>query len=245
MRDTLDGVFTALLDEAYDWGAGLLKWGGDALLLMFDGPDHAKRAARAAWEMQGTIDRVGRLHLSGGTIVLRMSVGIGTGMFHFFMTGSVHRELLIAGPAMTETLSMEAHRGRRRDRHQPGAGPAPRPGVHRRAEGRHHAPGRAARRSSASVRRSSASVEGLDIALGDPGRGARPRPAAQERARAPDDHGRLHRHDGHGPAARGDRARGARVGRSTSGCVPSRRPRSATRCPSTRPTSASPASRRC
>ena len=108
MRDTLDGVFTALLDEAYDWGAGLLKWGGDALLLMFDGPDHALRASRAAWEMQGTIDRVGRLHLSGGTIVLRMSVGIGTGNFHFFMTGSVHRELLIAGPAMTETLSMEA-----------------------------------------------------------------------------------------------------------------------------------------
>ena len=61
MRDTLDGVFTALLDEAYDWGAGLLKWGGDALLLMFDGPGHAWRASRAAWEMQGTIDRVGRL----------------------------------------------------------------------------------------------------------------------------------------------------------------------------------------
>ncbi len=108
MRDTLDGVFTALLDEAYDWGAGLLKWGGDALLLMFDGPGHAWRASRAAWEMQGTIDRVGKLHLSGGTIVLRMSVGIGTGRYHFFMTGSVHRELLIAGPAMTETLSMEA-----------------------------------------------------------------------------------------------------------------------------------------
>ncbi|HEY8167607.1 MAG TPA: hypothetical protein VIF84_02725, partial [Candidatus Limnocylindrales bacterium] len=38
MRDTLDGVFTALLDEATSWGADLLKWGGDALLLMFDGP---------------------------------------------------------------------------------------------------------------------------------------------------------------------------------------------------------------
>ncbi len=108
MRDTLDGVFRALLDEAYDWGAGLLKWGGDALLLMFDGPGHAWRASRAAWEMQSTIDRVGRLHLTGGTIVLRMSVGIGTGTYHFFMTGSVHRELLIAGPAMTETLTMEA-----------------------------------------------------------------------------------------------------------------------------------------
>ena len=88
MRDTLDGVFTALLDEAYDWGAGLLKWGGDALLLLFDGPGHEARACRAAWEMQRTIDRVGRLHVSGGTIVLRMSVGIGTGEFHFFMTGT-------------------------------------------------------------------------------------------------------------------------------------------------------------
>ena len=108
MRDTLDGVFTALLDEAYDWGAGLLKWGGDALLLMFDGPGHAWRACRAAWEMQRTIDRVGRLHVSGGTVVLRMSVGIGTGRYQFFLTGSIHRELLIAGPAMTETLAMEA-----------------------------------------------------------------------------------------------------------------------------------------
>ncbi|HUQ79040.1 MAG TPA: tetratricopeptide repeat protein [Patescibacteria group bacterium] len=108
MRDTLDGVFRALLDEAYDWGAGLLKWGGDALLLFFDGPEHELRACRAAWEMQRTIDKVGRLHLTGGTLVLRMSVGIGTGTFHFFMTGSVHRELLIAGPAMTETLTMEA-----------------------------------------------------------------------------------------------------------------------------------------
>ena len=79
MRDTLDGVFRALLDEAYDWGAGLLKWGGDALLLLFDGPGHPERAARAAWEMQRTIERVGRLRVAGGTVTLRMSIGIATG----------------------------------------------------------------------------------------------------------------------------------------------------------------------
>ncbi len=107
MRDTLDGVFTALLDEAYDWGAGLLKWGGDALLLLFDGPHHEERSARAAWEMQRTIDRVGRVSAYGAPVTLRMSVGIGTGRFQFFMTGSVHRELLVAGPAVTETLVME------------------------------------------------------------------------------------------------------------------------------------------
>ena len=108
MRDTLDGVFRALLDEAYDWGAGLLKWGGDALLLLFDGPEHPQRAARAMWELQRTIERVGRLRAGGGTVVLRMSIGIATGRIDFFTAGSVHRELLVAGPVATETVSIEA-----------------------------------------------------------------------------------------------------------------------------------------
>jgi class 3 adenylate cyclase/tetratricopeptide (TPR) repeat protein len=108
MRDTLDGVFRALLDEAYDWGAGLLKWGGDALLLLFDGPGHPQRAARAMWELQRTIDRVGRLRVGGGTVTLRMSIGIATGEIDFFTAGSVHRELLVAGPVATETVTIEA-----------------------------------------------------------------------------------------------------------------------------------------
>ena len=107
MRDTLNGVFIALLDEAYDYGAGLLKWGGDALLLLFDGPRHEERSCRAAWEMQQTLDRVGRLKTGSASITLRMSVGITTGTFQFVMAGSVHRELLIAGPAVTETVTME------------------------------------------------------------------------------------------------------------------------------------------
>ena len=56
LRDTLDPIFCALLDEAYRWGAGLLKWGGDAMLLLFEGAGHEHRAARAAWEMQKTIE---------------------------------------------------------------------------------------------------------------------------------------------------------------------------------------------
>ena len=107
LRDTLDGVFVALLDEAYNWGAGLLKWGGDALLLLFDGPGHPERAARAAWEMQGTIDRVGRIRIGSGGVTLRMSVGIATGTVEFFTAGSVHRELLVAGPTATEAVLME------------------------------------------------------------------------------------------------------------------------------------------
>jgi class 3 adenylate cyclase/tetratricopeptide (TPR) repeat protein len=108
LRDTLDGVFSDLLDAAYAWGAGLVKWGGDALLLLFDDPGHERRAARAAWEMQRTIGRVGRLRVGGSVLTLRMSVGITTGTIDFFSAGSVHRELLIAGATATETVQTEA-----------------------------------------------------------------------------------------------------------------------------------------
>ena len=108
LRDTLDGVFSELLDAAYAWGAGLVKWGGDALLLLFDDPGHERRAARAAWEMQRTIERVGRLRVGGSVLTLRMSVGITTGTIDFFSAGSAHRELLIAGATATETVQIEA-----------------------------------------------------------------------------------------------------------------------------------------
>lgn len=107
LRDTLDRIFKALLDEAYAWGAGLLKWGGDALLLLFDGEAHPERAARAAWEMQQTIERVGRIRVDGGVVTLGMSVGIASGRIDFFTAGSRHRELLVAGPVATETVVME------------------------------------------------------------------------------------------------------------------------------------------
>lgn len=107
LRDTLDPIFGALLDEAYTWGAGLLKWGGDAMLLLFEGAGHEHRAARAAWEMQKTIERVGRVRVGGARVVLRMSIGIATGEIDFFLVGSVHRELLVAGPVATETAVIE------------------------------------------------------------------------------------------------------------------------------------------
>ena len=107
LRDTHDGVFCALLDEAYLWGAGLLKWGGDAMLLLFEGADHPERAARAAWEMQKTIERVGRIRVGSTRVTLRMSIGIATGAIDFFLVGSLHRELLVAGLIATETAAVE------------------------------------------------------------------------------------------------------------------------------------------
>src|SRR6059058_4031062 len=61
MSDTLNACFSDLLSVAYDYGAGLVKWGGDAVLLLFEDDGHAPRAAKAAMRMQREIRRIGRL----------------------------------------------------------------------------------------------------------------------------------------------------------------------------------------
>jgi hypothetical protein len=46
--------------DAEDEGGDLLKWGGDALLLLFDGADHGRRAARAGLRMHRALAQIGR-----------------------------------------------------------------------------------------------------------------------------------------------------------------------------------------
>ncbi|MGH2886910.1 MAG: hypothetical protein ACRDPA_30160, partial [Solirubrobacteraceae bacterium] len=50
--DLIDATFEPLLEKAYEYGAGLIKFGGDAILLLFQDAGHAVRGCRAAHEMQ-------------------------------------------------------------------------------------------------------------------------------------------------------------------------------------------------
>ncbi len=107
LTGVMNAAFEPLLDVAYAEGGGLLKFGGDALLLFFDGEEHAARAARAAVGMRRTLRSLGRPRTSAGAVTLRMHVGIHSGRFHFFLVGDSHRELIITGPAATATVAME------------------------------------------------------------------------------------------------------------------------------------------
>ncbi|HET7647248.1 MAG TPA: tetratricopeptide repeat protein [Gaiellaceae bacterium] len=108
VTDVMNATFSALLDVAYAEGGGLLKFGGDALLLLYSGPEHAPRAARACFGMRRVLRTVGRPRTSAGAIQLRMHAGVHSGRFHFFLIGDSHRELLVTGPAATRTVEMEA-----------------------------------------------------------------------------------------------------------------------------------------
>jgi class 3 adenylate cyclase len=108
LTDAIGSCFSALLGVAYEGGATLLKFGGDALLLLFAGDDHAARACGSAVGMRRELVQAGRIDSSAGRIRLRMSIGIHSGAVHLFLVGSSHRELLVAGEAATETVTMEA-----------------------------------------------------------------------------------------------------------------------------------------
>jgi class 3 adenylate cyclase/tetratricopeptide (TPR) repeat protein len=108
VTDVLGAVFSRLLAVAYGEDGSLLKFGGDALLLWFSGDGHAVRAATAAHSMRATLRSVGRLDTTAGKVVLRMSAGVNTGSFHFFLVGESHRELVVTGPAASRTVLMES-----------------------------------------------------------------------------------------------------------------------------------------
>jgi class 3 adenylate cyclase/tetratricopeptide (TPR) repeat protein len=105
--DAINACFSALLGNAYARGGSLLKFGGDAMLLWFEGEEHVLRACAAAVEMRRTLREVGRIRAGGSEVVLRMSVGVHSGSYGMFLVGGSHRELLIGGGGATTVVAME------------------------------------------------------------------------------------------------------------------------------------------
>ncbi len=109
----LHAVFSPLVAAAADEGADLLKWGGDAVLLLLEGRDHPLRAARAARAMHRVLGRVGHLRTSVGRVVLRASSGVHSGPVHLVLAGdpAVHRELIVVGPAASAVCRADSAAG--------------------------------------------------------------------------------------------------------------------------------------
>src|SRR5262245_65627998 len=82
VTEVMNATFAALLAVAYAQGGGLLKFGGDALLLLYEGEDHSARAARAAFEMRRTLSAIGRPRTSAGAVPVEMDAGMNSGRLH-------------------------------------------------------------------------------------------------------------------------------------------------------------------
>ncbi|MDP9164589.1 MAG: AAA family ATPase [Actinomycetota bacterium] len=103
----IDATFGRLLAAAYADGGSLLKFGGDALLLLFTGDAHPIRAAHAAVGIRRGPRELGPLSTSVGEVRLRLSMGLHSGEVQLVLAGDVNRELVITGPGATEVVRME------------------------------------------------------------------------------------------------------------------------------------------
>ena len=107
VTEVIERLFTQLLAVAYGNGGGLIKFGGDALLLLFTGAGHEAAAARSAHGMRASIREIGRVQTSVGAVTLRMSAGLHSGRFLFVLAGESHRELIVTGRAASTVVAME------------------------------------------------------------------------------------------------------------------------------------------
>lgn len=107
VAETIGHIFEGMLSVAYAHGGSLLKFGGDSLLLWFDGDFHETRACSAAVLMRDTLEALGRVDVPDATITLRMSQGVHSGRFNFFAVGSMHWELLPVGSAWSRLVDIQ------------------------------------------------------------------------------------------------------------------------------------------
>ena len=108
LTDALDSCFANVLSVAWDRGGGLIKFGGDALLVLFQGDGHERRACNAALGMRRALREFGSVHTSAGRVTVRMSAGVHSGVFRFVLAGTSHRELLTVGEPITQVVRAEA-----------------------------------------------------------------------------------------------------------------------------------------
>lgn len=106
--ETLGQLFTRMLDVAAEHGGTLLKFGGDALLLLFRGEGHALAAANAALRMGAEVRATSGTPTSVGPLRVSISMGLHSGALPFFLVGAPHRELLLLGDAASTILATEA-----------------------------------------------------------------------------------------------------------------------------------------
>ena len=105
--ETISSVFDGLIQVAERHGGDVLKFRGDALLLLLVGDRHPERACGAASDMQRAIGSMAGRQTSVGAVELRMACGVHSGDVHVFLTEVPQRELLVAGRAASRVFALE------------------------------------------------------------------------------------------------------------------------------------------
>ena len=115
LTDIINSFFERMLKTASRYGGDTLTFGGDAILLLFDGAEHATRAAVAALEMLRQVERAAAVEADDGKVKIGMSVGAHSDTFVLAGAGladeRAHLVVLGRGAELTALAEAQAERG--------------------------------------------------------------------------------------------------------------------------------------
>ncbi len=102
ITDVVNRYFGVMTGIAQRHGGDLLKFGGDAILLLFEGEGHAWRGCLAAAEMQTAMSTdLSEAGIAETPISLRLAIGLGTGPLFTASLGTAESlEFAVLGPAL-------------------------------------------------------------------------------------------------------------------------------------------------
>ena len=111
LTDLLNRCFGQMIEACEERGGDIVKFGGDALLVLFTDDDHAPRAVAAMECMRSIVAQPWSTN-SVRHVRLGISQGAHSGLFGFSLVDGGHLELLVGGPAVSRTVDYEAAAGR-------------------------------------------------------------------------------------------------------------------------------------
>lgn len=104
LAEIISSCFTDLIEAAYEYDGEIIKFGGDALLVLFRGDEHGRRAAGTGLAMQRSLGASAAARRSK----LTMTVGVAGGPFDTFLAGDPRSELLIISGAADRVIQLES-----------------------------------------------------------------------------------------------------------------------------------------
>lgn len=98
--------FEGMIEICARKGGDILKFGGDSLLVWFEGERNVERACRASVDMRRALSRQRRTP-DGKRLRLSVSIGVHHGQQTFIAVTGGHTDLVITGPGTTATVDAE------------------------------------------------------------------------------------------------------------------------------------------
>lgn len=100
-------VMTAFVSEIERHGGDVLVFGGDALLVLLEGEESARRGTLTAAAIRQWLDDHGTVATSAGRVSLRATIGVATGEVDLVLGGDDERGLFVVGPTTTRMIELE------------------------------------------------------------------------------------------------------------------------------------------